>query len=238
MNIEVMKITGVKLLQRANGFTTGRESHMTLAKAYRHGHSPIRTQLFWVEATEIPLYVASQLVRSHIGVQFFQRSKRPDRGGMDFRDECKESTIALYSDVATIEDELRMVVHPDNINPDTTTIGEALNDVYCIASRIEEYAHRFDRYTPTDIAFIINAEALINMAHKRLCTKASIDTRIFMMTLRNCIHEVDPDLAAHMVPQCVYRNGICPEPKPCHYCEGHGSDELDMYQRLFKDNNK
>lgn len=88
MHVTIKKLTDVKLLQCANSFTTGRDSHMTLARAYRHGHSPIRTQLFWVECREIPLFVASQLVRSHVGVQFFQLSKRPDRGGSDLSSVC------------------------------------------------------------------------------------------------------------------------------------------------------
>jgi hypothetical protein len=27
--------------------------------------------------------------------------------------------------------------------------------------------------------------------------------------------KVDPDLADHMVPECVYRNGFCPEMREC-----------------------
>ena len=120
MKINIQKLTNLDLLRRANEFTTDHESRMSLATAYRLGHSPIRTQLFWVELREIPLFVASQLVRQHVGVQFFQKSHRPDR------------------------------------NPDAKDEG---------------------RMTPTDLVFICNAEALINMAHKRLCGKASAETR-------------------------------------------------------------
>jgi hypothetical protein len=33
--------------------------------------------------------------------------------------------------------------------------------------------------------------------------------------LRDKMIDIDPDLAYNMVPNCVWRGGICPEPKPC-----------------------
>ena len=198
MNVEITKLTDVKLLQRANSFTTGRDSHMTLAKAYRAGHSPIRTQLFWVECTDIPLFVASQLVRSHVGVQFFQRSKRTDRGGEDFRSVC-------YN------------------------LSQDFNDAFCMGDEedlgkcietAKTLPQRFDRYASTDIAFIINAESLINMAHKRLCEKASAETRDLMTKIALEIAIIDPELAEHLVPQCVFRGGLCTEPKTCGWIYG------------------
>jgi hypothetical protein len=53
------------------------------------------------------------------------------------------------------------------------------------------------------------------MANKRLCYKASPETRDVMIMIKNEIDRVDPDLSYYMVPQCVYRGGICPEPRPC-----------------------
>lgn len=177
MKINIQKLTNADLLHRANEFTTGHESRMSLATAYRLGHSPIRTQLFWVELREIPLFVASQLVRQHVGVQFFQKSHRPDR------------------------------------NPNAKDEG---------------------RMTPTDLAFICNAEALINMAHKRLCGKASAETREVVKAICELIEERDPDLYQHLVPQCVYRGGICPEPKGCGYNKtGLFNKILTEYKKLF-----
>lgn len=210
MKISVEKITGLNLLQRANRFTTGRESKMTLAKAYKHGHTPIRTQLFWVEATDIPLYVASQLVRSHVGVQFFQLSKRTDRGGKDFREVCE----SLSETARTIFE-----------------YGQPMADA--LAFDIWQLAQHFDRYTPTDLAFIINAEALINMAHKRLCAKASKDTRQLMLLLRQEIKNVDPELFEHLVPICTYRGGICTEPKSCGYAESSWV-HCEFYKQMLR----
>ena len=72
-----------------------------------------------------------------------------------------------------------------------------------------------DRFTLLNHRFICNAEALMNMAHRRLCYKASPETRDTMLKIKESIRIVDPDLAYFMIPHCVYRGGICPEPKPC-----------------------
>jgi len=224
MKVSVEKLTDVRLLQRANSFTTGHESKMTLAQAYRAGHSPIRTQLFWVECTDIPLFVASQLVRSHVGVQFFQRSKRTDRGGEDFRIECHDFGQRLDI-IAENVDEGLSEKKADEL---TQTLGEMENEV-------KAWSSRFDRYTPTDIAFIINAEALINMAHKRLCEKASSETRDLMTKIALEVSIADPELAEHLVPQCVFRGGICSEPKTCGWIySGVGQTVLEEYVKMLQ----
>lgn len=210
----------MELLRRANSFTTGRDSHMTLAKAYRAGHSPIRTQLFWVECTDIPLFVASQLVRSHVGVQFFQLSKRTDRGGEDFREACHCISQELLCSGAATDFKERQIQIEER------------------AKWVDDLPKRFDRYAPTDLAFIINAEALINMAHKRLCAKASKETRDLMTKIALGVAIADPALAPHLVPQCVYRGGICPEAKCCGYIRSEqGRAQLETYKALFTNKN-
>jgi len=72
-----------------------------------------------------------------------------------------------------------------------------------------------DRYTLVNHRFITNAEALLNMARRRLCYQASTETRAAMFKIKDAVYSVDPDLAYYMVPNCVYRGGYCPEPKPC-----------------------
>jgi hypothetical protein len=72
-----------------------------------------------------------------------------------------------------------------------------------------------DRYTPVNHRFIANAESILHIARRRLCFKASPETREVVLVLREKMKEIDPDLAYYMVPNCVYRGGLCPEPKPC-----------------------
>lgn len=194
--VNVIKLTDASLAQRACGFTIGKESHITLSKLYKYGHSPIRTQLFWVELKNIPLFVASQLVRSHVGVQFFQLSKQIDRGGEDFKEACI--------------DIMNNIDDPDSI------------------IKISELPAKFDRYAPTDLAFIINAEALINLSHKRLCNKASIETREIVGVIKEKIKTIDPELYKHLVPMCVYRGGICSEPKSC------GLNKSEIFKKMLE----
>lgn len=223
MNIKVTKLTNVDLLRKANSFTTGKESGMSLKTAYRTLHSPARTQLFTIEFEGIPLFVASQLVRSKVGVEWWQRSKRTDRGGEDFRVECHDFGQRLDI-IAENVDEGLSEKKADEL---TQTLGEMENEV-------KAWSSRFDRYTPTDIMCLINAEAIINMSRKRLCAKASKETREIWQKVCELIEESDPDLYPHLVKPCV-ATGVCREHKPCGYINTMAfSREREEYKSLFK----
>lgn len=71
-----------------------------------------------------------------------------------------------------------------------------------------------DRNTPINHMMFCNAQALINMARKRLCYKASNSTRLAMEAIVEAIRAVDEPLAKAMVPDCKYRGG-CHEFLPC-----------------------
>jgi hypothetical protein len=73
-----------------------------------------------------------------------------------------------------------------------------------------------DRLTPVNHMMMLNAQALINMARKRLCFQAHGETIKVMTLIRDGVARVDPDLAAAMVPECIYRNG-CYELRSCGY---------------------
>lgn len=212
MEIKVEKLTSVDLLRRANSFTTGRDSHMDLEKAYRYGHSPIRTQLFWIEMRDIPLFCASQFVRSHVGVQLYQLTKRTDRGGEDFTTVCNGLATNLANDI----------------------VGEFEEGIAMGLEVLQDLPKRFDRYAPTDLACLINAEAIINMSHKRLCAKASKETREIWEHVLEHIKEVDPDLVVFCVKPCVHK-GFCSEPKSCGWCGGKWyGHERENYLKLFE----
>ena len=216
IEVSAVKLTDIDLLRRAASVTIGHESQITLERAYALGHSLMRTQLFWVECKNIPLFVASQLVRSHVGVQFFQRSKRTDRGGADFEDIC--TNISGYLEAAA-ECEDAELQHE--------ALSKAANDIRTMP---EEY----DRYAPTDISFIANAEALINMAHKRLCFKASDLTTYVVGLINRKVGAIDRDLAQHLVPQCVYRGGICPERPSCGFAASdNGALVQNKYRKIY-----
>lgn len=203
MEVKVTKLTDVSLLQLANSYTTGNSSKMSLAKAYIHKHSPIRTQIFAIEFRDIPLFVASQLVRSHVGVQWYQRSKRTDRGGEDFRVECHDFGQTLDTLAEQIDTELT--------EEKAESLRNALGD---LETEVKSYPNRFDRYALTDLLGVMNAEAIINISHKRLCSKASKETRKVWMQVCDELMHVDLALSDHCVPQCICC-GFCPEPKGC-----------------------
>lgn len=210
MNIKVRKLTDLSLLREANSFTTNKESHMSLLTAYKAKHSPIRTQIFWLTLEDIPLFVASQIVRSHVGIQCFQLSKRTDRGGEDFIDVCRG-----------IDQQLNDVL-----------AGKSRKSAIAVAQgEILSLTGRFDRYAPTNLAILLNAEAIMNISAKRLCSKASKETREIWQKTLELIEEVDPDLVKFCKRPCVL-SGVCREAKPCGYMQ---SDAYLSERTLFKE---
>jgi hypothetical protein len=208
--VTVEKLTNIDLLHRAASFTTGHESRMSLKTAYKLGHSLSRTQIFVIELRNIPLFVASQLVRSHVGVQFFQRSRRTDRGGADFTQLCDD--IAFSIENLGYDDEAR----------------------FSDASRVRDLSKDFDRYAPTDLMGIANADMIMQTSRRRLCSKASQETREVWQSVVDAIETVDPDLAEMCVPMCVYQQR-CPEYKGCKFLETErGRKELSRYNEIFK----
>ena len=78
----------------------------------------------------------------------------------------------------------------------------------------------YDRATAPQGQFVshimsINAQELINMAHKRLCAQASPETRFVMKKICDAIIEVAPYMKDVLVPLCEYRNGMCTEMFGC-----------------------
>ena len=62
----------------------------------------------------------------------------------------------------------------------------------------------------------INAQALINISRKRLCSKASKETRAVWKMIIAKISFYEPELASVCVPECLYR-GFCPERDSCGF---------------------
>lgn len=71
-----------------------------------------------------------------------------------------------------------------------------------------------DRYSRVNHLMLANAQALINMARKRLCGKASLETQQVMQLIVDEMTRVDADLAHCMVAECEYRQG-CHEFQSC-----------------------
>lgn len=64
----------------------------------------------------------------------------------------------------------------------------------------------------------INAQELIQLAHKRLCSQASKETRQVVREMCDMVIKVAPYMKYVLVPLCDYRNGKCTEMFPCGKC--------------------
>lgn len=89
-----------------------------------------------------------------------------------------------------------------------------------------------------DMDFSVNAQAMINISRKRLCSKASPETRDAWQKVVNAIGEIDPIMAEKCVPNCVYR-GFCPEMETCGFVNSPKFKEaLEKYRNTNYDESK
>lgn len=77
---------------------------------------------------------------------------------------------------------------------------------------------------PITMRVTLNAEALLNLANKRLCMKASPETRTVVQEMCRLAEEVLPELKGLLVPMCEYHGGVCYEMQPCG--KGAMKDEI------------
>lgn len=73
-----------------------------------------------------------------------------------------------------------------------------------------------------------NAQALINMSRKRLCSQASPETREVMEATKEAVSKRDKFLVRIMVKECVYR-GFCSEMESCNY------DKTEKFKKEVKE---
>lgn len=84
-----------------------------------------------------------------------------------------------------------------------------------------------------DMDVLANAQSLINISRKRLCGKASPETRHAWIKVKEEMEKVDPEMASVMVPECIYR-GFCPYGKDgCQFCNtDRYQEELNRYRKI------
>ena len=79
-------------------------------------------------------------------------------------------------------------------------------------------------------SFDADAQALINISRKRLCTCASPETREAWQKVKDELAKREPELASCMVRECIYR-GFCPEMFSCGYDKtDQFKEELEKYR--------
>lgn len=67
---------------------------------------------------------------------------------------------------------------------------------------------------PVDMIWDMNAEEFLTICNKRLCMKASKETRMVVQMMCDCVGKKNFEFLPFMVPNCKYLNG-CPEFEPC-----------------------
>ena len=196
------------------------KSHQSLLSIYKSEHSPARTQLFWIEFTEIPLFVATHFIRHHVGSIPFELTRRDDRS----------ADVSFIQAVDGINDKLNDLYNHVLRGED----ADAQTLISAIQNELDDWKERYDRMAPVKLGLSINAQSLIDMSKLRLCQKAHPLTIEAMIAVKSKIAEIDKSLAKMMVRKCVYRGGICGEPKPCGFNHTQSfCDELVEYLSNF-----
>lgn len=123
---------------------------------------------------------------------------------------------------------VHLLRHPFVLPYISTQRGDKTNDVEEVLSIIKEDIINdpgFDKNnwrdyrlqgSTNDHSFVVNAQTLINISRKRLCSQSSRETRAVWEMVRQKIAEQDAEMASVMVPNCIYR-GFCPEMNCCGY---------------------
>lgn len=70
---------------------------------------------------------------------------------------------------------------------------------------------------PVDMIWDLNAEELMVVANKRLCCKASPETRSIVSKMCGLVVEKCPEFSGLLHPMCSYHGGECHEMEPCPY---------------------
>lgn len=73
--------------------------------------------------------------------------------------------------------------------------------------------------TPVNMGLLVNAEELMVVANKRLCSKADPTTRQLVQMMCNEVLKTNPEFEGLLVPMCEYRNGLCDEFESCGRCD-------------------
>jgi len=68
---------------------------------------------------------------------------------------------------------------------------------------------------PVTMRISLNAEALMTLANKRLCMKASPETREVVAEMCRLVEERCPEFKGLLVSMCEYHGGVCHEMYPC-----------------------
>lgn len=204
--VSVRKLTDESLMREACEMTFLGESHQSLLSIYKSEHSPVRTQMFWITLQNIPLFVSTHLLRHHVGSQPYQLTCRTDRDG---------GNPGLPDKMEALKVKLKDLM--SHFHKGSVYTAEQHQKMDEMLEEMDWLKYNADRETPVNLGLCVNAQSLIDMAKLRLCCQASFETRKVFEVIRYKISLIDNALAQMMVRKCIYRNGLCGEPRCCGY---------------------
>lgn len=123
---------------------------------------------------------------------------------------------ACHSPIRTLEFCFRMTDVPSWV---ATHLARHVHAVPFVKTqrtdRTGEDRNELPQGAPVDMCYFVNAEELMTIAHKRLCTQASKETRELVQMMCDEVLKVCPEFEGLLVPLCEYRGGVCTEFYPC-----------------------
>lgn len=138
--------------------------------------------------------------------------------GKEPSDEWKDKILrAEHSPIRLVEYDIILKDIPSFVATHLVRHHEGCEKFVCTnrEDRRNVKPEEINRLTPVTMLMSCNAQALINISRKRLCACASKETREVWQKVKDAIAEIDPIMAKHMVRECVYRQGMCPEMYSC-----------------------
>lgn len=99
--------------------------------------------------------------------------------------------------------------------------------------RQEEYdRNSAPQNSPVSMIWDINAEELMIISNKRLCSNSSPETRGVVEKMGILVMEKCPEFKGMLVPACIYQGGVCHEIKPCEKMEAMKKDHQRIGQQV------
>lgn len=175
----------------------------------RSGHlSGSRHLYFKFDIANVPRFLIDQLVRHEIGVvknvQSLRYCNKAGKINIYCPPEIYNNSVERFEFERT-EEYLSTVVNrmdrllPNIIKNNPTRIAEIERTLIPIG--IESAC-----------SIALNLEALINLSHKRLCSRAELPIRQLVIQMTDAVIEAEPEYAEYLVPICD-KMGYCPEGK-------------------------
>lgn len=165
---------------------------------------------FKFDIANVPRFLIDQLVRHEIGVvknvQSLRYCNKAGKINIYCPPEIYRDPIE-WNEFERTEEYLSTVINRlERVLPNTTKAS---------ATRIAEMERTL---IPIGIesacSIALNLEALINLSHKRLCSRAELPIRHLVIQMTQAVIEAEPSYAEYLVPICD-KMGYCPEGKMC-----------------------